>query len=333
MGVEKHEFIQIGSSKAYVIEYEKEAFGQGAQGHLHQIIKVNNTPYGTWAIKLLHQSSVALSQRLLALTEFITANGLNTEGLSCTPALLLQSTLDHTLAIPMRRALGPDLESGGGLPANSSLAKRLAAARELARCVRRLHEQGMVIGDLSHDNLIIDPKNWALYLIDIDGAGFVWNGRTYSVIADNSPKGELCPPEFSGQSYTQEMDLWGLSVLLHFILTDEDPMSLFGLARTYASSAKISWPPPEHPKYESHLSALESLGQPLKAAFIHSFNQGRLLPNHRLRAHEWENLLDEAQNYLYQCNCSPDKPFVALSAPGQILYECPKCGNPIMARP
>lgn len=333
MDVEKSEFIQIGSSKTYVIEYEKEAFGQGAQGHIHQVVKVNNTPYGTWAIKLLHQSSVTLSQRLSALIEFIAANRLNTDGLSCTPALLLQSKLDHTLAIPMRRALAPDLESGGGVPTNGSLAKRLAAASELARCVRRLHEKGMVIGDLSHDNLIIDPKNWALYLIDIDGAGFVWKERAYPVIADNSPKGELCPPEFSGQSYTQEMDLWGLSTLLHFILTDEDPMSLFGLARTYASSTTISWPPQKHPKYESHLSVLESFGQPLKAAFIRSFNQGRLLPNQRLRAYEWESLLNEAQNYLYQCNCSPDKPFVALSAPGQILYECPKCKNPIMARP
>lgn len=325
-------FKQLGSSKTYLIEYEKNAFGHGAQGHVHQIMTINKMPYGTWAIKILNESSQDLSHRLNALTKFIGTNRLDTEGLSCLPAILLQSSSNQTLAIPMRRASGPDLENGGGVPSTNTLSKRLAAAFELANCVDRLHQKGVIIGDLAHDNLIIDPKNWALYLIDVDGCGFNHNGHSYSTIANNSPKGELCPPEFAKQPYSQEMDLWALSILLHFLLTDEDPISLFGLARDYARPAELEWPPKLHPYREIHLTTLRSLGTPLYDAVIRSFNAGRTKPNQRLRANQWKQLINEAQTHLYQCNCSPHKPFVALSAIGQILYECPMCNTPVMAR-
>jgi serine/threonine protein kinase len=238
----------------------------------------------------------------------------------------------------MRYAEATDLENGGGLPRNSDLPKRLAMAYELTRSVRRLHEKGVVIGDLAHDNLIVFSENWALYLIDLDGVHFDWDNHQYPLLANNSSKGAICPPEYSSKvKYTVTMDLWCVAVILHYFLTSTDPISLFGLARTYASTKQLTWPPPNHPKRESHLETLRLFGEPLMNAFLRVFNEGRLKPAKRPTAFEWEQMLVQAQQYMYLCYSAPDKPFVALDNAGKMIMECPNfcpnCPTPVMARP
>ena len=337
MATNRQRFKQVGTNRTYQVEYETEPIGQGGQGKVYKIVRVNNTLCATWVIKILDDTSPQLVKRLQALIDFIQAHSLNTDGLSCVPTTVLQATSGQ-IGIPMRFAEATDLENGGGLPRNSTLPKRLALAYELARSVRRLHNKGMVIGDLAHDNLIVFPENWALYLIDLDGAKFKWQGQTHLLLANNSPKGSICPPEFSSKmDYTATMDLWSMAVLLHYFLTDQDPISLFGLARSYATTQNLTWPPSNHPKGQEHLEALRLFGEPLKNAFIKTFNEGRLKPRKRLKAQEWGRLLAQAQTYMYQCYSEPNKPFVALNNDGKMLMECPNicanCPKPIMARP
>ena len=314
--MKKLDFQQVGTQQSYAVEFdESKPLGDGTQGIVYNITKINNKATAVWAIKLLNQSLSPDVKRLQALIEFVEAGTLNTDGLACVPVALLQVKSDHQLGIVMRCAPGPDIEKGGGVPTGGDLQKRLAAAYQLARCVCRLHEKDVIVGDLAYDNIIIDPKssNWGLYLIDIDGAGFSWRRQGYSLLYNNSQKGSLCPPEHSpNKPYTLEMDLWGLAILVHYILTDSDPICDFGLARNYAGTAELSWPPSNHPKCKVHLEHLHLLGQPLYEAFIGAFNQGRIQASKRPKAIEWETWLSEARNHLYQCDCSPDKTFVAI---------------------
>lgn len=328
------EFQEVQTGKKFSIKYKEQPLGEGAQGSIHEIIEINGTLYATWVLKFLKVSNSALETRLHLLTDTIKDKKLDSEGLSCIPAVLLRTSFDNKLAIPMRFANGNDLSYG--LPTIARpLTRQLAAAYELAHSVNRLHSAGFVLGDLALDNLIIDPNNWALYLIDIDGSGFQWIGTPYPVIAHNGPKGSVCPPEHKDHLlYTQEMDLWGLAILLHFVLTGQEPMdsNLFGLGRTYADPG-VRWPPSGHPKEGAHLQLLDGLGKPLKNAFIKSFNQGKLTPKNRLSAEDWERLLSKAQNFVYACQCSLPKPYVALDENGRRLEKCPKCGESIMPHP
>lgn len=339
----KQTFQLLGSNKSYTIDYETgfsgKGLGQGAQGTVYRIAQINGKPYGTWAIKILIDTPTNIrtkyQERLKALVEFMSEFNADAEGLSCVPSALLLSQTDNKLAILMRCAPDYDLENGGKLPPLRNLPQRLAIAYQLAKSVRRLHEKGTIIGDLSNDNVIIDHLNWALYLIDLDGINFSHSGKIYPLLADNSGKGSFCPPEFdSKKPYTVEMDLWGLATLLHFILTDYYPMEkdLFGLARTYANSNALVWPPDNHPKSPEHLEKLNTYGEEIKNSFINSFNHRRLVPEKRPTALMWESLFAEAQKYMYQCNCTKDKPFVAITANGNPMIHCPKCNVEISSK-
>ncbi|MEW6027888.1 MAG: protein kinase [Chloroflexota bacterium] len=341
MSTIKQNFLLLGNNKPYVIEFEQEVLGKGAQGSVYRVAQINGKPYGTWAIKILIDPPPGIranfEDRLKALVEFMSNVLLNNdaEGLSCVPAALLQSQSEKRLAILMRYAPDYDLDNGGKLPALNALPQRLAIGHQLAKCVRRLHEKGVVIGDLANDNIIVDHLNWALYLVDLDGISFALNGKNYPLLADNSGKGSHCSPEFNSKNpYTIEMDLWGLSTLLHFILTDWYPMenNLFGLARTYADSVNIIWPPANHPKSKSHLRKLRVFGEPIREAMITSFNDGRVTPSKRLSAIQWETLFAEAQRHMYLCNCAKDKPFVAIGIGGKVMTECPRCKLPLAPR-
>lgn len=341
--IAKQTFQLVGSNKVYTVDYETgdsgNGIGQGAQGTVYRVAQINGKPYGTWAIKILvdvpSNIKAKLQERLYALVQFMNGYSVNAEGLSCVPSALLQSKPDNKLAILMRYAPDYDLENGGKLPSMNSLPQRLAIASQLAKSIRRLHEKGTVIGDISNDNVIVDHLNWALYLIDLDGVSFSQNGKVYPLLTDNSGKGSFCPPEFNSKKpYTIEMDLWGLATLLHFILTDCYPMEkdLFGLARTYASPNALAWPPSNHPKSNEHFEKLDIYGGAIKNAFLTAFNDGRLSPEKRPSALDWDNILTEAQKYMYQCNCTKDKPFVAVITNGQQMSQCPKCGAEIPQR-
>ena len=126
-----------------------------------------------------------------------------------------------------------------------------------------------------------------------------------------------------------EMDLWGLGILLHYLLIDKDPVTDFGLALTYANQKPISWPP--H-KFKREADKLCLYGQTIIKTFRRLFNEGRLKPNARPTAEEWETLFVQAQKYIYECNCEKGKPFIPLNDQGDVLAECPKCHQLIMPR-
>ncbi|MDB5059812.1 MAG: Protein kinase domain [Chloroflexi bacterium] len=329
-------FHALSGGQSYTIAFDATPLGKGGQGRVHRISRIDRTQvYGAWVVKFLDDSSNALAFRLQALVDLLSAQSLNTQGLACLPVVLTSSS--GLLSIVMRYAPGPDLAQSEAVPPGATLPKRLAATFELARSVRRLHAEDIVIGDLAHDNIIISPENWALYLVDVDGAGFTWKGRHYAESANNSSKGQFCPPEYvDSVPYSRQMDLWGLSVLIHFILTDRFPISMFNWEMVYAEPSGPSWPPATHAETAGHLRKLNQLGTPIRDGFLHAFNAGRKHAWKRLLAWQWEQLLAQAQQHMYQCwapGCEGSEPFVALNDNSAVMYECPACGTPLVARP
>src|SRR5690554_4090185 len=128
----QQDFVKLGTNTTYSLEYETEALGSGGFGSVYRVIRINDRIHGSWALKILKETSEDFrdrTERLQALVDFFEVNALNTEGLSCVPAAILQSASSDTLGIAMRCAPGPDLDSNMGLPnENNSPARRLAAA-------------------------------------------------------------------------------------------------------------------------------------------------------------------------------------------------------------
>src|SRR5688572_4896067 len=149
MKIKKLNLQQVGTGQNFVLEIDEEKpLGRGAQGEVFTVTKINHHITALWAIKLLNIFPAPDLKRLQALIEFMEANKLNNEGLACVPIALLRVKSNNQIGIAMRRVTGPNIE-GAGVPNGSNFQKRLAAAYQLAYCVRRLHEKGVIVGDLA----------------------------------------------------------------------------------------------------------------------------------------------------------------------------------------
>lgn len=320
------------TGQAFQVEYRND-YREGGLGRVHQLIDVDGGPGAGWVLKVLKaDASEELRQRLNAVVSFLEATGLQTEGLSCVPAAVLRDQQDGTLVIAMREAPGSDL-GPGYLPRERSLTRQLAAAFQAARSIQRLHAAGAILQDLACDNVILAPRNWALYVIDLDDITFTSTaGLRYQGGGRNSSKGEFCPPEHDSQApYTEAMDLWSLATLLHFLLTGRLPMDHFDVVLEYTRHGPWTWPPPGNAATPQHLEMLECLGAPLRDALLRVFNEGRVDPGQRPTAAQWAELLDDAQHHVYQCFCEHDNIFVALGQVG-VLGACPRCGAQLAPR-
>jgi DNA-binding helix-hairpin-helix protein with protein kinase domain len=231
--------------------------------------------------------------------------------------------------LPPRRPLRAAAEQN-----HYALNKRLANAAELARCVRRLHAKGFIIGDIAYDNMILDHHNWALYLIDVDGAAFKHGSSVYPLKSNNAAKGTVSPPEQARvKDYTQQMDCWSLSVVLFNLLCLEDPIDFFGWARKCKKAGFCEvWPPQGDSQTPNIEAKVKLLGEPLREAFLLSFNAGLVDANKRLTAEKWEKLLDQARFSVYSCGCHPTQLFVSLDGAGLLLTKCPYCSATIAQR-
>jgi len=324
---------EFGGGAGHVLSYEADFFAEGEEGYVHRVSRYDGTAYSTLAIKRLKDSTDEHHARLAGLVGFLKNRDLNTMELACVPHKLLENTSSGELALLMRLAPGSDLATSPELPNPSTLDARLSAAYHLARAVRRLHDNNVLIGDLATDNLVLDRENWAIYLIDVDRVGF---DNEHPVAIFNDAKGEVAAPEHrSGVAFTEAMDRWSLAVLVHFLLTGSYPMALFDLLQRYADpKLEGIWPPPSDPRAAGHLSDVQLCGGPCANLFRLAFGIGRLeQPSERPTARVWEQTLDDARRHVYECYCRRGEYFVPLTDSGGILPACENCGRTIVSRP
>jgi DNA-binding helix-hairpin-helix protein with protein kinase domain len=92
------------------------------------------------------------------------------------------------------------------------------AGRNLASVVATMHRGGIVVGDLSDRNIVVDLKGFVT-LLDCDSVSFT-DPTTGEFFPSTVYTPDYCAPErFRGQQATKATDAFALAILLHLLLT------------------------------------------------------------------------------------------------------------------
>jgi serine/threonine protein kinase len=198
----------------------------------------------------------------------------------------------------------------------------------MASGVRRLHFAGLAHSDLSHNNVLIDPKHGDACVIDCDS--LVVPGLAPPTVMGTP--GYIAPEVVAGRKQPSiETDLHALAVLIYESLLlrhplagpkvrsvrspEEDDMLSMGAQALYV----------EHPQDRSnHLQPapeipVARLGPYLDKLFQKTFITGLHTPHLRASASEWEKGLQKTLDLIHP---SPDGKNWFIVAPGMPL-ECP----------
>ncbi len=201
-------------------------------------------------------------------------------------------------------------------------------ARNCAAAFERLHNAGIVVGDVNHSNLLV-AENADVRLIDCDSFQVRVAGRTI-----RCPVGvpEYTPPELQGNRFDQfdrepNHDNFGLAVLLFQLLfmgrhpfagvyTGSGDMPLERAIREHrfaygrSAHARLMQPPP-------HTLPLEAVTPRLAELFTRAFSAEGARGN-RPTAKDWKTAFDATMAFQ---TCSSDAGHVYLRA----ISACPWC--------
>jgi len=203
------------------------------------------------------------------------------------------------------RKLVPEEERG-------TLLTYLQCCSVMASSVRRLHFAGLAHSDLSHNNVLIDPKHGDASVIDCDS--LVVPGLAPPTVMGTA--GYIAPEVIAGRKQPSiETDLHALAVLIYESLLlrhplmgpkvrstrspEEDDLLSMGAQALYVehpndASNRLK-PTPEIP--------VQRLGPYLEKLFIKTFVVGLHAPHLRASASEWEKALQKTLDLIHP---SPD---------------------------
>ncbi|EKE68951.1 helix-hairpin-helix domain-containing protein [Oceanibaculum indicum] len=187
------------------------------------------------------------------------------------------------------------------------------AARRLAGLVGRLHDSGIVIGDLKPENLLIDARA-RLSLIDADSVQFSLAGQVHrcAVGAEGFVPPELVGQDLAAIDRSQSHDRFALGVLIHMLLLGhhpfagiwqgpDDPPALDGLVQAgHYPGLAIS---PQRPG--PFAMTPNALHPALRGLVRRCFVDGHRRPEARPSPAEWVAALDEALGDLVLCADDP----------------------------
>lgn len=212
----------------------------------------------------------------------------------------------------------------------------IAIAKNLSAAVHNVHEIHQVIGDLNPENILVNPNDGMVTLVDTDSYHISDGSRTYRC-GVSMP--EFVAPELQGihfpsaplPTFTPESDRFALAVLIFALLMNgAHPFSCKVIS---GSSSKFQ--PIDNiqngkcaffldsrsrnmdiPRYAPDLS---SLPENIQKLFRRAFVTGCSMPSLRPTAEEWYNALEQLEANLKTC----------LKDPQHIYYygakECPWC--------
>lgn len=212
----------------------------------------------------------------------------------------------------------------------------IAIAKNLSAAVHNVHEIHQVVGDLNPENILVNPKDGMVTLVDTDSYHISDSNRTYRC-GVGMP--EFVAPELQGihfpsaplPTFTPESDRFALAVLIFALLMNgahpfsckviSGSSSKFqpidnmqnGKCAFFSDSRSSNM---DIPRYAPELSSLPNNIQRL---FRRAFVAGRSTPSLRPSAEEWYNALEQLEDNLKTC----------LKDTQHIYYygakECPWC--------
>ena len=199
------------------------------------------------------------------------------------------------------RKLLPDSEKGDFL-------RYLQVCSVMASSVRRLHYAGLAHADLSHNNVLIDPKHGDACIIDIDSL-VVPNHAPPTVLGT---PGYIAPEVVAGKKLPSiETDNHALAVLLYETLLQRHPLQgpkvhtlrsaedddrlMMGERALYIEHPTDT---SNYPKTPPPIPA-RRLGPYLEKLFLKTFVEGLHQPAKRASASEWEKALSRTFDLLH----------------------------------
>ena len=212
----------------------------------------------------------------------------------------------------------------------------IAIAKNLSAAVHNVHEIHQVIGDLNPENILVNPNDGMVTLVDTDSYHISDSSRTYRC-GVGMP--EFVAPELQGihfpsaplPTFTIESDRFALAVLIFALLMNgAHPFSCKVISGSSSKfqpidnmqNGKCAFFPDNRssnmdiPRYAPDLSSLPDNIQKL---FRRAFIAGHRTPSLRPSAEEWYNALEQLEDNLKTC----------LKDAQHIYYygakECPWC--------
>lgn len=212
----------------------------------------------------------------------------------------------------------------------------IAIAKNLSAAVHNVHEIHQVVGDLNPENILVNPNDGMVTLVDTDSYHISDSSRTYRC-GVGMP--EFVAPELQGihfpsaplPTFTPESDRFALAVLIFALLMNgAHPFSCKVISGSSSKfqpidnmqNGKCAFFPDSRssnmdiPRYAPDLSSLPDNIQKL---FRRAFVAGHSTPSLRPSAEEWYNALEQLEDNLKTC----------LKDTQHIYYygakECPWC--------
>lgn len=300
----------------------------GAEGRIHEVIGQQMT-----LAKVYHQ--LPSTQKWAKLNVLSSIRTAPLHRIAALPADLLRDERGNGVGFLMPRAPDGFLEVHELYDPRSRLRRfpeatwdfMVHVAMNAARVFAQMHDQGIIIGDVNHSNLLVNQRGH-VYLIDCDSVQVRDGGRVYHC-GVGTP--EYVPPELQNLNLslvdrTEDHDAFGFAVLAFQLLMlgchpyagrrpgrdSADPAELIArsiFAHGAAARAAGIAPPPHVPK-------LHMLGSTISALFEATFvavGQGRPRPA------QWISALAELAGSITRCNAERGHFYL------QGLQGCPWC--------
>ena len=199
----------------------------------------------------------------------------------------------------------------------------IAIARNLSAAVYSVHSKGQVIGDLNPDNIMVDPDNGMVTLVDTDSYHIDDSGIVYRC---NVGMPEFVAPELQGKefkkaplpTFTKKTDSFSLAILIFALLMNgSHPFA----CRTRSGSAS-SFQPIDNirkgltPFFEDSKGAnigitipayapgMACLPDDIRDLFHRAFVDGYGNPGRRPGADEWYHALEKLEKRLTKCSAN-----------------------------
>jgi serine/threonine protein kinase len=300
------------------IEYDKVPFAQGRQGKIFTVKAVSGVRCSDKVLKIYHGNDS--KQRTRLIIDRINEKQLHMDpALECLPRHYYQ--LGGKTAIIMKKASGLDLEKSWKKLCKKPLAERMAILWQIMPAVRKLHEAGIVDGDIHTTNVMMYKNR--VWIIDVDGGG-IPDKKLNAVIRGHGGGSFMAPELFNDNTKMPLLstDNWSLAVLSHEILVPGiDP---FYFLDKYADINKLKeWPPRAvKPQYKEIARAQTLIGRacyPVFDLLKVTFNQGINHPSMRISPARFEHTLGECLTRMTICP--------ACSEEIVVQEKCPFCNQ------
>jgi serine/threonine protein kinase len=216
----------------------------------------------------------------------------------------------------------------------------------LARAINRLHLAGLAHSDLSDNNVLLDPKNGKILIIDIDSLVVP---RIFPPDVDGTP-GYIAPEVLATAALNADdpnkhfasirTDQHALAVLIYEYLLNRHPLRGPKVHSTRSAEEDEQLSMGEKALFIEHVTDTSNrppnlpipmtvLGDSLTTLFYKAFIDGLHSPHERPSAYEWERTLIKTWNMLHPCTNPHCTHQWFIVKPENSKTICPFCQTPV----